>query len=208
MNLVDLIEKEGLKPNVTEFRVGDTVRVHFKIVEGTKERIQVFEGLVIARKNGGIRETFTVRKISFGVGVERTFPVHSPRIDKIEVVRKGDVARAKLYYIRDLSGKAATKVKEKQSAKDMQKKESKSQEEKLADLKANAAKSNTKKVRAKKAESAGATKISAADKRKAARAQARKAAAEAPQATEAEAAASQTETAAPEPKPETPALPN
>jgi len=113
MNLLELIDKEGVKENITAFKVGDTVRVHFKIVEGTKERIQVFEGLVIARKNGGIRETFTVRKISFGVGVERTFPVHSPRIDKIEVTRHGDVRRAKLYYIRDLTGKAATRVKEK-----------------------------------------------------------------------------------------------
>jgi len=113
MNLLELIDKEGLKADVTPFKVGDTVKVHFKIVEGNKERIQVFEGLVIARKNGGIRETFTVRKISFGTGVERTFPVHSPRIDKIEVIREGDVRRAKLYYIRDLSGKAATRVKEK-----------------------------------------------------------------------------------------------
>lgn len=113
MNLLELIDKEGLKENLAPFSVGDTVRVHFKIVEGNKERVQVYEGLVIARRNGGIRETFTVRKISFGVGVERTFPVHSPRIDKIEVIRHGDVRRAKLYYIRDLSGKAATRVKEK-----------------------------------------------------------------------------------------------
>lgn len=112
MNLVELIEKENQKENVTDFRVGDTVKVYFKIVEGTKERIQVYEGLVIARKNGGLRETFTVRKISFGVGVERTFPLHSPRIDKIEVVREGKVRRAKLYYIRDLSGKAGVRVKE------------------------------------------------------------------------------------------------
>ena len=115
MNLVDLIEKEGQKENITPFKVGDTVKVHFKIVEGTKERIQVFEGLVIARKNGGIRETFTVRKLSFGVGVERTFPVHSPRVDRIEVIREGKVARAKLYYIRDLKGKAATRVKERKT---------------------------------------------------------------------------------------------
>lgn len=112
MNLIELIDKEGVKESVTPFKVGDTVRVHFKIVEGNKERVQVFEGLVIAKKNGGVRETFTVRKISFGVGVERVFPVHSPRIDKIEVVRQGDVRRAKLYYIRELSGKAATRVKE------------------------------------------------------------------------------------------------
>jgi large subunit ribosomal protein L19 len=113
MNLVELIEKENQKENVPDFRVGDTVKVHFKIVEGTKERIQVYEGLVIARRNGGSRETFTVRKISFGVGVERTFPIHSPRIDKIEVVREGKVRRAKLYYIRDLRGKAGVRVKEK-----------------------------------------------------------------------------------------------
>jgi len=122
MNLLELIDKEGVKENVTPFNVGDTVKVHFKIVEGNKERIQIFEGLVIARKNGGVRETFTVRKISFGVGVERVFPVHSPRIDKIEVVRQGDVRRAKLYYIRDLSGKAATRVKEKKTVKPVEKK--------------------------------------------------------------------------------------
>jgi len=113
MNLLEIIDKEGVKESVTPFKVGDTVKVHFKIVEGNKERIQIFEGLVIARKNGGVRETFTVRKISSGVGVERVFPVHSPRIDKIEVIRHGDVRRAKLYYIRDLTGKAATRVKEK-----------------------------------------------------------------------------------------------
>jgi len=114
MNLVDQIEREQIGDKETPaFKVGDTVKVHFKIVEGNKERVQVFEGLVIARKNGGIRETFTVRKISFGVGVERTFPVHSPRIEKVVVIREGDVRRAKLYYIRDLSGKAATRVKEK-----------------------------------------------------------------------------------------------
>ena len=111
MNLVELIEKENQTKEITPFKVGDTVKVYFKIVEGNKERIQVFEGLVIARKNGGIRETFTVRKISFGVGVERTFPVYSPRIDKIEVVREGKVRRAKLYYLRNRVGKAA-KVKE------------------------------------------------------------------------------------------------
>jgi len=179
MNLVELIEKEGLKENVTEFNVGDTVNVHFKIVEGTKERIQIFTGLVIARKNGGIRETFTVRKISFGIGVERTFPVHSPRIDKIEVTRQGDVRRAKLYYIRDLTGKAATKVKEKQSGKETVKKEVKTQEEKLATIKAN--KANTTKATAKKAKPADTKvekKVTAADKRKTARAEARKVAAE------------------------------
>jgi len=113
MNLLEIIDKEGVRENVTPFRVGDTVKVHFKIVEGNKERIQVFEGIVISRKNGGVRETFTVRKISFGVGVERVFPVNSPRIDKIEVVRYGAVRRAKLNYIRDLTGKASTKVREK-----------------------------------------------------------------------------------------------
>jgi len=113
MNLLELIDREGVKEDITPFNVGDTVKVHFKIVEGNKERVQVFEGIVIARKNGGVRETFTVRKISFGVGVERVFPVHSPRIEKIEVVRAGDVRRAKLYYIRELTGKESTRVKEK-----------------------------------------------------------------------------------------------
>ena len=181
-NLVELVEKDGLKENVAQFRVGDTVKVHFKIVEGTKERIQIFEGLVIARKNGGIRETFTVRKISFGVGVERTFPVHSPRIDKIEVVRQGDVRRAKLYYIRDLTGRAATKVKEKRSVTDT-KKTSKTAEEKLAEIQTNKAKVTTKKTAAQKrtAEKAkGPKKITAADKRRTARADARKVAAAAP----------------------------
>ena len=117
MNLVELIEKEQVTKEPAKFNVGDTVKVFFKIVEGNKERIQAFEGLVIARKNGGIRETFTVRKISFGIGVERTFPVHSPRIDRIEVVREGKVRRAKLYYIRDLTGKAAVRVKEKKGTK-------------------------------------------------------------------------------------------
>ena len=114
MNLIDVIEREQIgDKEAPKFNVGDTVKVHFKIVEGNKERVQIFEGLVIAKRNGGIRETFTVRKISFGIGVERTFPLHSPRIDKVVVVREGDVRRAKLYYIRDLTGKAATRVKEK-----------------------------------------------------------------------------------------------
>ena len=112
MTLIEALERENLKPEIPEFKVGDTVRVYNKIVEGTRERIQVFEGIVIARKNSSVRETFTVRRISFGVGVEKTFPVHSPRIDKIEVVKKGKVRRAKLYYLRELSGKAA-KIKEK-----------------------------------------------------------------------------------------------
>ena len=105
------IEKENLRQDELKFNVGDTVKVFVKIKEGEKSRIQAYEGVVIARKNGSIRETFTVRRVSFGIGVERTFPLHSPRIDKIIVVRKGKVRRAKIYYIRDLSGKAA-KVKE------------------------------------------------------------------------------------------------
>ncbi len=111
MNIIATLEKEGLKENVSDFNIGDTVRVYVKVVEGDKERLQAYEGVVIARKNGSIRETFTVRRISFGVGVERTFPVHSPRIDRVEVVRKGKVRRAKLYYVRKLSGKRA-KIKE------------------------------------------------------------------------------------------------
>ncbi len=111
MNLVDIIEKENIKNEVPNFNIGDTVRVYVKVVEGDRERLQAFEGVVIARRNGSIRESFTVRRISFGVGVERTFPIHSPRIDHIEVVRTGKVRRAKLYYLRDLTGKAA-KVKE------------------------------------------------------------------------------------------------
>lgn len=107
MNLVDVIEKEQVKNEVADFNVGDTVKVFVKVVEGNKERLQAFEGVVIARKNGSIRESFTVRKVSFGVGVERIFPLHSPRIDRIEVVRRGKVARAKLYYLRDLTGKKA-----------------------------------------------------------------------------------------------------
>jgi large subunit ribosomal protein L19 len=106
-NLIDAIEASQLKTDIPDFKVGDTVRVHAKIIEGDKERIQVFEGAVISRANGGNRATFTVRKISYGVGVERIFPLHSPRIDKIEVVTHGRVRRAKLYYLRELSGKAA-----------------------------------------------------------------------------------------------------
>ncbi|GGE16472.1 50S ribosomal protein L19 [Marinithermofilum abyssi] len=101
------ITQEQLRNDIPEFRAGDTVRVHVKVVEGQRERIQVFEGVVIQRRGGGISETFTVRKMSYGVGVERTFPLHSPRIDKIEVVRRGKVRRAKLYYLRKLRGKAA-----------------------------------------------------------------------------------------------------
>ncbi|MBS1314410.1 MAG: 50S ribosomal protein L19, partial [Clostridia bacterium] len=105
------IDQEGLKENVPQFNVGDTVKVSVKVIEGTRERLQAFEGVVIAKKNGGISETFTVRRISFGVGVEKTFPVHSPKIADIQVVRKGKVNRAKLYYLRGLTGKAA-KIKE------------------------------------------------------------------------------------------------
>ena len=106
-NIIDQIEKENMKENLPEFNIGDTVRVGVKIKEGDKERIQAYEGVVIARKNGGIRETFTVRKISNGVGVERTFPMHSPLVTSVEVVRKGKPRRAKLYYVRELTGKAA-----------------------------------------------------------------------------------------------------
>ncbi|MGX4669209.1 50S ribosomal protein L19 [Cerasibacillus sp. JNUCC 74] len=105
--LLEEITKDQLRTDHPEFRAGDTVKVHVKVVEGSRERIQVFEGVVIKRQNGGISETFTVRKLSYGVGVERTFPVHSPRIDKIEVTRRGSVRRAKLYYLRNLRGKAA-----------------------------------------------------------------------------------------------------
>ena len=107
MNIIDRIEREGMRKDVPDFEPGDTVRVHVKIVEGDKERIQVFEGTVIGRQGGGLRERFRVRKVSYGVGVERIFPVHSPRVDKIEVTRKGRVRRAKLYYLRDRMGKAA-----------------------------------------------------------------------------------------------------
>ncbi len=106
-NIIDQIEKENMKENLPEFNIGDTVRVGVRIKEGDKERIQAYEGVVIARKNGGIRETFTVRKLSNGVGVERTFPLHSPLVAGVEVVRKGSPRRAKLYYVRELTGKAA-----------------------------------------------------------------------------------------------------
>ena len=107
MNIIEQIERENLKSEVPVFSVGDTVKVSVKVIEGTKERIQAFEGIVIAKKNGGIRETFTVRRISYGIGVERTFPVHSPKVARIDVVRRGKVRRAKLYYLRNLTGKAA-----------------------------------------------------------------------------------------------------
>lgn len=107
MNIIDIIEKENLKADAPEVNVGDTVKVFFKIKEGNRQRLQAFEGVVIAKRNGSVRETFTVRRISYGVGVERTFPVHSPLIDRVEVVRKGAPRRAKLYYVRNLTGKAA-----------------------------------------------------------------------------------------------------
>ena|SRR5690554_3604751 len=111
MEIIKALEKEQLKSDVPEFSIGDTVKVHLKVKEGKRERIQIFEGIVLKKQNGGVRETFTVRKISYGVGVEKTLPLHSPKIDKIEVVRKGKVRRAKLNYLRDRVGKAA-KVKE------------------------------------------------------------------------------------------------
>ena len=112
LNIIELIEREQLRDNIPQFAPGDTVRVHAKIVEGNRERIQIFEGVVIARQGSGVREMFTVRRISYGIGVERMFPVHSPRVEKIEVVRRGAVRRAKLYYLRKLTGKAA-RIKEK-----------------------------------------------------------------------------------------------
>ncbi len=115
MDLIRTIEKEQMKKNIASFNAGDTVKVHVKIKEGTRERIQTFEGIVIKRQGGGIGETFTVRRISYGVGVERTFPVHSPKIEKIDVVRRGKVRRAKLFYLRDRVGRAAFKIKEKKN---------------------------------------------------------------------------------------------
>jgi large subunit ribosomal protein L19 len=112
MNTLDTLDAASLRSDVPDFRPGDTLKVHVRVIEGSRSRIQVFQGAVIRRQGGGIRETFTVRKVSFGVGVERTFPVHSPVIEKIELLTRGDVRRAKLYYLRDLRGKAA-KIKEK-----------------------------------------------------------------------------------------------
>ena len=106
-NILDIVEKEGMRSDLPAIKIGDTVKVFYKIIEGNRERVQAFEGLVIAKKNGSIRETFTVRRISFGIGVERTFPLHSPKIDRIEVIRHGKVRRAKLYSIRGRVGKAA-----------------------------------------------------------------------------------------------------
>lgn len=107
MNVIEALEKEQLRSDVPDFRAGDTLKVYVKIVEGTRERVQLFEGVCIARSGGGLREMFTVRRIASGVGVERTFPLHSPRLDKIVVARRGIVRRAKLYYLRNLTGKAA-----------------------------------------------------------------------------------------------------
>ena len=111
MNPTDIVDRESLRDDVPDFRPGDTLKVHVRVVEGTRERVQIFQGAVIRRQGSGARETFSVRKVSFGVGVERTFPVHSPIIQKIEVVTLGDVRRAKLYYLRDRVGRAA-KIKE------------------------------------------------------------------------------------------------
>jgi large subunit ribosomal protein L19 len=117
MNATDLIDARSLRDDVPDFAPGDTLKVHVRVVEGAKERVQVFQGAVIRRQGSGLRETFTVRKVSYGVGVERTFPVHSPTIAKVEVVSRGDVRRAKLYYLRDRVGKSA-KIKEKREPRD------------------------------------------------------------------------------------------
>jgi large subunit ribosomal protein L19 len=116
MQTLDALDAASKRSDIPEFRPGDTLKVHVKVVEGTRSRIQVFQGVAIRRQGSGSRETFTVRKVSFGVGVERTFPVHTPVIDKIEVVTRGDVRRAKLYYLRDLRGKAA-KIKERRDVR-------------------------------------------------------------------------------------------
>jgi large subunit ribosomal protein L19 len=116
MNPTDLVDRAGLRSDIPSFAPGDTIKVHVRVVEGNRERIQVFQGVVIRRQGSGVRETFSVRKVSFGVGVERTFPVHSPIIARIEVVTQGAVRRAKLYYLRDRIGKAA-KIKEKRTAR-------------------------------------------------------------------------------------------
>ena len=115
MHILDNVDAASLRDDVPDFRAGDNVKVHVKVVEGTRARVQIFQGHVISRQGGGVRETFSVRKVSFGVGVERTFPVHSPVLEKIELVSRGDVRRAKLYYLRNLRGKAA-KIKERREA--------------------------------------------------------------------------------------------
>ncbi|HEX6970331.1 MAG TPA: 50S ribosomal protein L19 [Micromonosporaceae bacterium] len=112
MNTLDALDAQSIRADIPDFRAGDTVKVHARVVEGNRSRVQVFQGVVIRRQGSGLRETFTVRKVSFAVGVERTYPVHSPAIDRIEVVTRGDVRRAKLYYLRELRGKKA-KIKEK-----------------------------------------------------------------------------------------------
>ncbi|MBV1848635.1 50S ribosomal protein L19 [Catellatospora tritici] len=116
MNTLDVLDAASLRADVPSFRAGDTLKVHVRVVEGNRSRIQVFQGVVIRRQGSGLRETFTVRKLSFGVGVERTYPIHGPAIDRIELVSRGDVRRAKLYYLRDLRGKKA-KIKELRDAK-------------------------------------------------------------------------------------------
>jgi large subunit ribosomal protein L19 len=116
MHPTEIIDRDSLRDDVPDFRPGDTVKVHVRVVEGNRERVQLFQGVVIRRQGVGVRETFTVRKVSFGVGVERTFPVHSPTISRIEVATYGDVRRAKLYYLRERSGKAA-KIKERRTAR-------------------------------------------------------------------------------------------
>ena len=115
MNTLDQVDAKSLRDDIPAFRPGDTLKVHVRVIEGSRSRIQIFQGVVIRRQGDGVRETFTVRKVSFGTGVERTFPVHTPVVEKIEVVTRGDVRRAKLYYLRDLRGKAA-KIKEKRDA--------------------------------------------------------------------------------------------
>ena len=112
MNILDVVDAASLRKDIPQFRAGDELKIHVRVIEGSKSRLQVFQGIVIGRQGNGVRETFTIRKVSYGVGVERTFPVHTPVIEKIELVKKGDVRRAKLYYLRDLRGKAA-KIREK-----------------------------------------------------------------------------------------------
>ncbi|MSO28212.1 MAG: 50S ribosomal protein L19 [Candidatus Planktophila sp.] len=114
MNILDAVDAKSLRHDIPQFRAGDELKIHVRVIEGSKSRIQVFQGIVIRRQGDGVRETFTIRKVSYGVGVERTFPVHTPVIEKIELVKKGDVRRAKLYYLRDLRGKAA-KIREKRN---------------------------------------------------------------------------------------------
>ncbi|MFM7873934.1 MAG: 50S ribosomal protein L19 [Actinomycetota bacterium] len=119
MNVLDAVDAASLRKDIPNFRPGDELKVHVRVIEGNKSRVQVFQGLVISRRGSGVRETFTVRKISYGVGVERVFPVHAPVIEKIELVRKGEVRRAKLYYLRDLRGKAA-KIRERRGGEDLE----------------------------------------------------------------------------------------